>query len=93
MAGLGHRRAADRDHAAIDQALDLGPGQLRIARRHEHVEPRTGVGVGRDKAAATGRDSLPDWLPRIVVLFVVGYQIFDLTWPLDFTSTSTIARS
>lgn len=22
-----------------------------------------------------------------------GYQIFDLTWPLDFTSTSTIARS
>ena len=77
--------------AVVDQALDLGPAQRRIVRGDERIEPRAGVGLRRDQLAAAGTD-----VDSLVVVFVLGlihYQIFDLTCPLDFTSTSTIARS
>ena len=97
VAGLGHHRAADRDPAVGDQPLDLGPRDREVLARDEQVEALARVARRGDQGAATGRDPRPDWLPRVVFVVVVavgdGHQIFDLTWPFDLTSTSTIARS
>jgi hypothetical protein len=42
--GLGRGGAVDQDVALVDQALDLGAGQLGDAGGDEDVEPAGGVG-------------------------------------------------
>jgi hypothetical protein len=99
VAGLGHDVAADRDVAVVEEPLDLRAGQRGVVARDERVEPGAGIGGHRDQRAATGRGALAGGLPRVILVEladlvgVVRHQILDFTCPLDFTRTSTIARS
>jgi hypothetical protein len=82
VARLGDRDGVDGRAAVVDEALGLRAGQRGDERGQRGVEPGGRAGGDRDG----------DGLPVVAVLASV-YQIFDLTCPLDFTSTSTIARS
>jgi hypothetical protein len=64
----------------FDQALDLRSRQVRKRTCDDRVEASPRLLRGDDE------------LVRLAALVVV-YQIFDLTWPFDLISTSTIARS
>jgi hypothetical protein len=77
---LRRDRAADRDVTVFDQALDLRSRQVRKRTCDDRVEASPRLLRGDDE------------LVRLAALVVV-YQIFDLTWPFDLVSTSTIARS
>ena len=80
------RAAVDLDQALVDQAAHLRAGQrpLAAAQRlgQELIQP------GRVLRAGGSDVELP-----ALVGCGLGYQIFDLTCPLDFTRTSTRARS
>jgi hypothetical protein len=73
------RRAVDDDVAGLDQPLELRPRYLEAVLGGQEVVEAQALG-GRIRGGLVGEP-------------VVRYQIFDLTWPLDFTRTSTMARS
>ena len=71
------RNAVDQDVAVVNQPLDPRSRQLEIAAGQKLIHARP-VGI----VGVTGAFEAE-----------APYQMFDLTWPLDFTSTSTTARS
>lgn len=85
--GTRFSRLAVYQHMSfVDEALDLGTSELEIRLDEKVIESNTQVRLVR----LTAKDMAGD---QRFGRQVVVYQIFDLTWPLDFTSTSTRARS
>jgi hypothetical protein len=80
--------AVQADVPLLDQPLDLGAGQLRVAAGEEGVEARPHLLVAGARRGGVELELL-DAAARVGR----AHQILDFTCPLDFTRTSTIARS
>jgi hypothetical protein len=82
-----HGAAVDLDQALIDEAANLGARQRPLTAGEllgqELIEPAGPIRVGGSDVEA----------PALLLASGLGYQIFDLTCPLDLTRTSTRARS
>jgi hypothetical protein len=67
--------------------LHLRPREVPHGRCNHRVEAAT-------RLRGIDNELMSRFAPRLrVITVVVVYQIFDLTWPLDLMSTSTMARS